>query len=692
MQLDDDDLVDYDDYDESLDEVLAVFRNSKPRISEDEALAALEHTDYDVDAAIAELKRQQASKQAKLAQKSAPKPKPAASQKTEGKLSKLQLLAQKRQGDGKKDNSSEGALARLVQRHNKSNNADTAGGIIDRFRRQKQHVATHGVNADSIDEHSELSNKEADGFTDAPQSVKSEPEIDYSWSKVVLCEPSTLGLLMGGNFAIGCTNANTAVPAGPKAKEAFSKPSPDEQVLSAQSEAFEPAKESKTKNVAKTPATASVPKTKTKPKDGVIAQLNSLSLKPNISFVVIGHVDAGKSTLMGRLLLDAGAIPSKLVDKYEKESSKIGKGSFALAWLLDATEEERERGVTVDFGEASFETPKARFSVVDAPGHRDYVPNMIAGVSQAEVAVLVVDAATNAFESGFSLDGQTKEHAVLARGLGIDQMIVAINKLDIQDWSQDRFEDIKAQLEPFLQKNVGFNNVTYVPTSGKTGVNIVKPSSNAIPWYNGPTLVQSLESVKISPRNIEGPFRFLVSNAFPEAYRSTIQCFGRVLSGIAEKNDPLVVNDTQCVVKSVESGGYAVAGSHASLEIGSSVEIRPGDVITAPDGKLNAMKKFESRLILFDIPRPLLVGTKLSFYMGRHNQMARVSKILAGLDKHGNALPKVPRHIIKGQAAKVELELEEPTILTTPSICKELGRFVLRLNGKTVGGGVVEGA
>lgn len=686
MQLDDDDLADYDDYDEALDEVLAVFRNSKPKISENDALAVLEHTDYDVDAAIAELKRQQATKQAKIAQKTASKP--PASQKPEGKLSKLQLLAQKRQGDAKKDSNSDGALARLVQGRN---GASKTSGILDRLRRQNRNEPTHSEETNAPLSRQASSRKDAKATLATTARSPLEPQIDYSWTKVVLCEPSALGSLMGGNFQTRSTDANEAVPAGPTAKAAFSKPSPDEQILSAQSVAFEPTKEPKVKNAAKGPAAAPAQKTKTRPKDGIIAQLQSLSLKPTVSFVVIGHVDAGKSTLMGRLLVDTGSIPRKLIDKYEKESTKIGKGSFALAWVLDATEEERERGVTVDFGEASFETSKAHFSVVDAPGHRDYVPNMIAGVSQAEVAVLVVDAGTNAFESGFSLDGQTKEHAVLARGLGIDQVIIAVNKLDLQGWSQERFEDIKAQLEPFLQKNVGFNSIIYVPTSGKTGANVVKPSDD-IPWYHGPSLVQALESINTNHRQIEEPFRFLVSNAFSEAYRSTITCSGRVLSGIIEKEDPVIVNDTQGVVKSVEGSEFAIAGNNAVLGIATATEIRPGDVITALDGVLKPVQKFEARLILFDIPRPLLIGTKLSFYMGRQNQTVRVSKILAGLDRQGHVLRKTPRHIIKGQAARVELELESPAVLTPPPVCKDLGRFVLRLNGQTVGGGVVEKA
>lgn len=242
--------------------------------------------------------------------------------------------------------------------------------------------------------------------------------------------------------------------------------------------------------------------------------------KPHIQMVVIGHVDAGKSTLMGHMLYDLGAVPQRVMHKYEQDSKKLGKQSFMYAWVLDETGEERERGITMDVGSVRFETESKVVTLLDAPGHKDFIPNMISGATQADVALLVVDATRGEFETGFEQGGQTREHALLVRwvlsiyrnsdtlivqlksidahisplhrSLGVSQLGVVINKLDTVNWSKDRFDEIVGKLKTFL-KQAGFKDtdVTYIPCSGMTGENLVKPATGAelIAWYNGPTLI-----------------------------------------------------------------------------------------------------------------------------------------------------------------------------------------------------------
>jgi len=233
--------------------------------------------------------------------------------------------------------------------------------------------------------------------------------------------------------------------------------------------------------------------------------------KEAINLIVIGHVDSGKSTLMGHLLFQLGQVSQKIMHKYEQESRKLGKQSFMYAWLLDETEEERERGITMDVGQNRFETDHRVVTLLDAPGHKDFIPNMISGAYQADVAVLVVNATTGEFEAGFESGGQTREHALLVRSLGVSQLCIAVNKLDTVDWSHERFNNIRDKLKVFLTKQAGFreSDLNFIPCSGLTGENLTKVSSSQTlkSWYQGPTLVEVVDTMKTPVRDIDKPFR-----------------------------------------------------------------------------------------------------------------------------------------------------------------------------------------
>lgn len=229
-----------------------------------------------------------------------------------------------------------------------------------------------------------------------------------------------------------------------------------------------------------------------------------LHSKVNLNLVIVGHVDAGKSTIMGHLLNLMGEVSKKNMHKNEMEAKKAGKASFMYAWVLDETDEERDRGITIDIGQYRFETPKHMVTILDAPGHRDFIPNMITGATKADVALLVIDATNGEFETGFESGGQTQEHSLLLRSLGISQLIVVVNKLDNVKFSRERYEEIESKLKRFV-KMAGFkeNNVFFIPCSGLTGDNLVQKSSNgAFAWYDGKTLIEAIGKCFLSNQNL----------------------------------------------------------------------------------------------------------------------------------------------------------------------------------------------
>lgn len=728
MRLDEDDL--YDHEDDSFDEdgaILEVVAALKPeRVTSAEAEAELEKTHWDIDEAVANLKTRLRAKSKSQNKAKVP---------MKGKLTPLQMLAQCRNkalsandspleegpttlqkaletgSEPAENNSKKLSLAEIAAERRKGESRSNA---LSKLRLRSQESAS--------------SDKLACGSQNADVTVRKasdtlkrwQPEISFDVPSADLGTPSLLGAVIAEHQQPSWNSHTNFLATAKHAANAFSQPSADDVVKNAQSDAFSQPKKApkmapKVNAAPKAAQTVKLPKEENKEmpkaslkplqaKTDLVSRLFALNLKPSCSFVVIGHVDAGKSTLMGRLLLDCGALSAKTVQKFEHESAKMGKPSFWLAWALDATSEERQRGVTVDIGEASFQTKTTNFTVLDAPGHKDYVPNMIAGVAQADIAVLVVDSDTNAFESGFSLDGQTKEHAILARSLGVDHIIVAVNKMDTQGWNELRFIEISTQLTEFLTKKVGFqaSNILFVPTSGLNGVNVVsKVAQGSDPrWYEGSSLVEALDqfahSLQDNSAKAAQPLRFAVSNTFTEAFQSTVTVSGRVLTGCVEAGDTVeIVNSHEVLkVKNISDKQFLVAGDQGELKLMSEADaaatdnIRPGDIIGGYGALLTVTKKFIAKIRLFDLPRPVLPGTPLAFHMGRVEDTVKVVSIISSLDP--KQAGKKLRHLGKGAAARVILQLTKPSVLTPPEICKDLGRFVLRLNGATVGGGVVE--
>ncbi|KAK4691505.1 elongation factor 1 alpha-like protein, partial [Lecanoromycetidae sp. Uapishka_2] len=422
----------------------------------------------------------------------------------------------------------------------------------------------------------------------------------------------------------------------------------------------------------------------------VLAEFEKSKAKKAANFVVIGHVDAGKSTLMGRLLHDLNVVDKRTIDKYRKEAERMGKSSFALAWVLDQGTEERERGVTIDIAMNKFETENTSFTILDAPGHRDFIPNMIAGASQADFAVLVIDASVGNFESG--LKGQTKEHALLVRSMGVQRIVIAINKLDTVDWSQDRFDEISQQVSAFLT-GAGFQakNLAFVPCAGLTGENIVRKTNDPqASWYTGPPLISLLESSEPVARALGKPFRLTVDDIFRGGVQNPLSISGRLDAGSVQVGDAVLVvpaNQT-AAIKGLEVDSeptdWAVAGHNIILHL-TNIEakyLRPGDVICSPSTPVPCITSFNARVLAFEHITPM----HCEVHKGRLHAPAKITKLITQLDsKTGVVIKgKKPRLIKPGSVARVCVEVDDPIPL------EQGARVILRSGGETVGAGLVE--
>nr|KAG5709607.1 hypothetical protein BaRGS_001657 [Batillaria attramentaria] len=423
--------------------------------------------------------------------------------------------------------------------------------------------------------------------------------------------------------------------------------------------------------------------------------------KELINLVVIGHVDAGKSTLMGHLLYQLGSVHQRTMHKYEQESRKLGKSSFAYAWVLDETEEERSRGVTMDVAQTRFVTDKKMVTLLDAPGHKDFIPNMITGAAQADVAILVINATRGEFETGFESGGQTREHALLARSLGVTQIIVAVNKMDTVDWDQARYEEILKKLRQFL-KQVGFKDadLSFVPCSGLEGHNLVHPPKEPrlTAWYDGPTLVQKIDQFKNPDRPVDKPFRLNVSDVFKGA-TGGFSIAGRISAGYIRPGDKVLVLPAGNLagVKSVTvddmASQLAFAGDHVTMTLTgidiSSVNV--GFVLCDPTSPTKCAMRIRAKIVIFNLEVPITRGFPVVFHYQCINEPAVIKRLVASLNKStGEVIKNKPKCLTKNSSAVVEIAFERTVCVELYSEYKDLGRFMLRQGGHTIAAGLVE--
>lgn len=422
--------------------------------------------------------------------------------------------------------------------------------------------------------------------------------------------------------------------------------------------------------------------------------------KSHFHMIVIGHVDAGKSTLMGHLLVDTGYVSQRVMHKHEQESKKMGKQSFMYAWVLDETGEERSRGITMDVGYSRIETDTKVVTLLDAPGHKDFIPNMISGATQADVALLVVDASRGEFEAGFEQGGQTREHALLVRSLGVNQLGVVINKLDMVDWSKERFDEIVGKLKTFLRQ-AGFKelDVTFIPCSGLSGENLSKPVQEPAlkAWYKGPHLLSVIENFKLPERPIDRPLRMSVS----DIYKGTGSGFcisGRIETGVLSVNDRVLVGASreQAQTKALQIDEIpqtnAFAGDQVSVTL-SGVDmstVSVGSVICDPQNPIPVTNRFQARILVFNVTVPITIGYPVLLHYQSLIDPAVISKLQAQLHKStGEIIKKKPRVLGNNTCALVEIETTRPICIERYADFKELGRFMLRVGGVTIAAGMV---
>ncbi|MEM3440085.1 MAG: translation elongation factor EF-1 subunit alpha [Candidatus Bathyarchaeia archaeon] len=427
----------------------------------------------------------------------------------------------------------------------------------------------------------------------------------------------------------------------------------------------------------------------------------SVPSKPHLNVVVIGHVDHGKSTLMGHLLYKSGIIDQKTIDTYAKESEKLGAGeTFKFAWVLDRLKEERERGVTIDLSFQKFETPKYFFTIIDCPGHKDFIKNMITGTSQADCAILVASSKKGEFEVGIGPGGQTREHAYLARTLGVGQLVVAINKIDDPsvNYSQERYEECKKELQGLL-KVVGYDvsKINFVPTSGWVGDNLVEPSPKT-PWYKGPTLVKALDEFTVPPKPLDKPLRLPVQDVYSITGVGTVPV-GRVETGVLKEGDRVVFMPAgiEGEVKSIETHHVRIPKAEPGDNIGFNVrgvskdQIHRGDVVGHPDNPPTVAKEFIGQIIVINHPTAIAAGYTPVLHAHTVTMATTFVELISKIDpRTGQVTEEKPSFLKTGDGAIVRLRPVRPIVIEPFQQFPQLGRFAIRDMGITVAVGVVK--
>ena len=425
--------------------------------------------------------------------------------------------------------------------------------------------------------------------------------------------------------------------------------------------------------------------------------------REHLNLVFIGHVDAGKSTIGGQILFLSGMVDDRVIQKYEREAKEKNRDSWYMAYIMDTSEEERSKGKTVEVGRAHFETEKKRYTVLDAPGHKNYVPNMIAGTAQADVGVLVISARKGEFETGFDKGGQTREHAQLAKTLGVTKLVVVVNKMDDSsvEWDKGRYDEIEKKITPFL-KQCGYKvdiDVHFVPISGLTGANMQKKvSSDVCPWYEGKSFFETLDDLEPLPRDPKAPVRLPVMDKYNEAGAMVM---GKIESGTCRTGQTLMLmpNKAPCKIATMFRDEVectkCLPGENVRLKLTGVQEsdIQPGFVLCSAKDPILICEEIECQLALLELLEHNSVftkGYKAVIHIHTATEEIEVTKLVSEIDtKTRKPKEGKPKFMKSGSLGNVRLRFAQPVCVEKFADFAQLGRFTLRDEGETIAIGKV---
>jgi len=415
--------------------------------------------------------------------------------------------------------------------------------------------------------------------------------------------------------------------------------------------------------------------------------------KPHLNLVFVGHVDHGKSTTIGRLLYDSGNVDEQSLKKLKEKAQELGKAGFEFAFVMDNLKEERERGVTIDLAHKRFETPKYYFTIIDAPGHKDFIKNMITGAAQADAAVLVVAANDGVM-------AQTKEHVFLSRTLGVNQLIVAINKMDMKGYDQKVFEKVKDEVSKLI-KTVGYDpaKIAFIPLASFPGDNVFKKSTN-MPWWTGGTLMQTLDTLVIPEKPTNLPLRLPLQDVYNITGIGVVPV-GRVETGIMKVGQKVIIVPARegkgitGEVKSIEMHHEGMQQAEPGDNVGFNIrgvekkDIARGDVLGPVENPPTIATEFTARMVVLNHPTVLTVGYTPVF----HIHTAQVACQIVAIEKKlnpatGETLQENPDFIKNGDAAIVKVKPMQPLVIEKTSVIPQMSRFAIRDSGTTVAAGM----
>lgn len=424
--------------------------------------------------------------------------------------------------------------------------------------------------------------------------------------------------------------------------------------------------------------------------------------RPHFNIVFCGHVDAGKSTISGHLLMEKGLVDQREMEKLRREAEINHREGWEYAYVMDVSEEERSKGITRETGAAYFETEKRRVTVLDAPGHKAFVPSMIGGATQADICVLVISSRTGEFETGFEKGGQTREHAMLVRTCGVKQMICVINKMDEMKWSKERYNEIVDRLRPFLRQN-GYDeerakNLIFMPVAGLTGENLIKHvEPSHCDWYKGKTMMEVIDDLKLPESKTEDDvFCIPLVGAYKDDGKTHI--YGKVESGSIAVGERIQVLPTkaEALVEgiSIESTEFekCYPGDNVHIHVRGIDEndIHGGYVATSIPTSLRAVEFFQARVVILEVKNIISAGSRVMLHIHSAQEEASFHKLLAKIDRKTNeVVEKNPACVKAGDVVIARIELDRPVVLEPHKDFDKLGRFMLRDDGRTIAIGVV---